>query len=167
MGQLSAILAPTSSFPSQLNGPRRHVHTLRNKAFHQPSDITAVSSAVSACAINSVAERADCLCRKYLTPDPSLERRKILILAWKWWTGSLPVHQSWHMGVGSCSPHGICPSPCMVFCNSVMYYLMLSGGFMIRNWIGQIQQIIISIKYTVDISDTRLTNRCDICIVIR
>lgn len=34
------------------------------------SDITAVSSAVSACAINSVAERADCLCRKYLTPDP-------------------------------------------------------------------------------------------------
>lgn len=34
------------------------------------SDITAVSSAVSACAINSVAERADCLCRKYLTHDP-------------------------------------------------------------------------------------------------
>ena len=34
------------------------------------SDITAVSSAVSACAINSVAERAACLCRKYLTPDP-------------------------------------------------------------------------------------------------
>lgn len=34
------------------------------------SDITAVSSAVSACAINSVVERADCLCRKYLTPDP-------------------------------------------------------------------------------------------------
>lgn len=37
------------------------------------SDITAVSSAVPACAINSAAERADCLCRKYLTPDP--ERR--------------------------------------------------------------------------------------------
>lgn len=34
------------------------------------SDITAVSSAVSACAINSVAEGTDCLCRKYLTPDP-------------------------------------------------------------------------------------------------
>lgn len=42
------------------------------------SDITAVSSAVSACAINSVAERADCLCRKYLTPDPSLERNLLL-----------------------------------------------------------------------------------------
>lgn len=28
------------------------------------SDITAVSSAVSACAINSVAERVDCLCKE-------------------------------------------------------------------------------------------------------
>lgn len=37
------------------------------------SDITAVSSAVSACAINSAAERANWLCRKDLTPDP--ERR--------------------------------------------------------------------------------------------
>lgn len=71
MGQLSAILAPAPSFPlvvrTDPGGMRTRCGT---KHSISASDITAVSSAVSACAINSVAERADCLCRKYLTPDP-------------------------------------------------------------------------------------------------
>lgn len=71
MGQPTAILAPAPSVPSQLaqspGGMRTHGGT---KHSIRASDITAVSSAVSACAKNSVAERADCLCRKYLTPEP-------------------------------------------------------------------------------------------------
>lgn len=81
MGQLSAILAPAPSFPSQLaqnpGGMRTHCGT---KHSISASDITAVSSAVSACAKNSVAERADCLCRKYLTPEPEPWEKYILFV---------------------------------------------------------------------------------------
>lgn len=42
------------------------------------SDITAVSSAVSACAINSAAERASWRCRRDFRPDPE----RTLLLTW-------------------------------------------------------------------------------------
>lgn len=81
------------------------------------SDITAVSSAVSACAINSVLERVDCLCRKYLTPDP--KPWEIFLFALKWWTGSWPVHQSWSYW-------------CLFMLASCLYVLVLAQYFQTR-----------------------------------
>ena len=98
------------------------------------SDITAVSSAVSACAINSVAERADCLCRKYLTPDPQALRE----------IDFFSFHGSGELDPCQCINHDIwvfvhahlmvvCLSPCTVFWASVMYYLVPCGKFIISD----------------------------------
>lgn len=61
---------------------RTHTHACTHggtKHSISASDITAVSSAVSACAINSAAERANWLCRKDGSGDPG---RAELLLAW-------------------------------------------------------------------------------------
>lgn len=67
VGHLGSGIELPLAAPSDPGGMRTRCGT---KHSISTSDITAVGSAVSACAINSVAERADCLCRKYLAPDP-------------------------------------------------------------------------------------------------
>lgn len=100
------------------------------------AQVTSLQSAqlFSACAINSVAERADCLCRKYLTPDPRALREIDFLF----------LHGSGELDLCQCINHEIwvfvhaplmvvCLSPCTVFCKSVMYYLVLCSGFMISD----------------------------------
>lgn len=55
-------------------------HARGTKHSISASDITAVSSAVSAGAINSAAERVNWLCRKDLTPDPEHRGGEICFL---------------------------------------------------------------------------------------
>lgn len=115
MGQLSAILAPAPSFPSQLTQNPGSMRTLRGtKHSISACDITAVSSAVSACAINSVAERVDCLCRKYLTPDPE-PWEKPNSFSWEF-CGELYILQFfWHKTFLHARAMVVCLNCCLVF----------------------------------------------------
>lgn len=127
MGQLSAILAPAPSFPLAVHTDPGGMRTrCGTKHSISASDITAVSSAVSACAINSVAERADCLCRKYLTPDPK-----------PWEIDFFFLHGSVDLDFCQCINHEIWVfvharlsvvrlSPCRVFCEKVWWSILCS-----------------------------------------
>lgn len=130
MWQLPAILAPAASTTLQLSQTQVACAHSGTKHSISTSDITAVSSAVSACAINSVAERADCLCRKYLTLDPKPSEKYLFFLFFLRGSGEPDIcqcinHDIWVFAHACLVILWLFLSLYSIFCKSVMYYVVL------------------------------------------